>query len=182
MQSDQARNIILVGFMASGKSSVGRSLSRQIGWPRVDADDEIVARAGKPIADIFRDSGEEAFRDLERGVMREICLEGGRIIATGGGSFIDDENRRTMLDCGIVFYLSARPETIHWRVIGGSPNAPARPLLAGGAPLERIKELLSQRVPAYCQAHHTIETDDKSTEQVAQAILQIVGPGLSIKS
>ena len=63
MQSDQIRNIILVGFMASGKSSVGRALSRRCGWTHWDADDEIIARAGKPIADIFRDSGEDAFRD-----------------------------------------------------------------------------------------------------------------------
>ena len=104
MQSDQVRNIILVGFMASGKSSVGRALSRRCGWTRWDADDEIVAWAGKPIADIFRDSGEDAFRELERSVVKEICLETGRIIAAGGGSFIDDENRRTMLEFGTVFY------------------------------------------------------------------------------
>ena len=178
MQADEVRNIILVGFMASGKSSVGRALSRHLGWPRVDADEVIVARAGKPIADIFRDSGEDAFRELERAVMRDLCEESGRIIAGGGGSFIDEENRRTMLKGGIVFYLSARPETIHRRVIGRNPNAPARPLLAGGDPLERIKELLAERSPVYSQAHHSIETDQRSTDQVAQTILDICGPAL----
>ena len=178
MQSDQVRNIILVGFMASGKSSVGRALSRRCGWTRWDADDEIVAWAGKPIADIFRDSGEDAFRELERSVVKEICLETGRIIAAGGGSFIDDENRRTMLDCGTVFYLSARPETIHWRVTGGNPNAPVRPLLGEGNPLVRITELLAQRMPAYSQAHHAVETDNLTPDQVAQAILKICGPGI----
>jgi len=178
MQSDQVRNIILVGFMASGKSSVGRALSRRCGWTRWDADDEIVAWAGKPIADIFRDSGEDAFRELERSVVKEICLEAGRIIAAGGGSFIDDENRRTMLDCGTVFYLSARPETIHRRVTGGNPNAPARPLLGEGNSLERITELLAQRMPAYSQAHHAVETDNLTPDQVAQAILKICGPGI----
>ena len=179
MQSDQVRNIVLVGFMASGKSSVGRALSRRSGWPRVDADDEIVSRAGKPIADIFRDSGEDAFRDLERAVMKDLCHESGRIISGGGGSFIDEENRRTMLDCGLVFFLSTRPEVIHQRVTGGNPNAPTRPLLAGGDPLERIKELLAQRAPAYSQAHHTIETDTLSSDQVAEAILEICGPLIS---
>ena len=178
MQSDQVRNIILVGFMASGKSSVGRALSRRCGWTRWDADDEIVAWAGKPIADIFRDSGEDAFRELERSVVKGICLETGRIIAAGGGSFIDDENRRTMLDCGTVFYLSARPETIHRRVTGGNPNAPARPLLGEGNSLERITELLAQRMPAYSQAHHAVETDNLTPDQVAQAILKICGPGI----
>ena len=178
MQADQVRNIILVGFMGSGKSSVGRALSRRCGWPRVDADEIIVSRAGKPIADIFRDSGEEAFRDLERTVMKDLCQQSGRVISGGGGSFIDEENRRIMLDRGTVFYLSARPETIHLRVTGGNPSAPVRPLLAGGEPLERIKELLAQRTPAYSQAHHTIETDQLSPDQVAEAILKICGPGL----
>ena len=85
MQADEVRNIILVGFMASGKSSVGRALARRTGWPRIDADDEIVSRAGKPISDIFRDSGEDAFRALEREVTTDICNETGRIIAAGGG-------------------------------------------------------------------------------------------------
>ncbi len=179
MQTDQVRNIILVGFMGSGKSSVGRALSRRCGWPGVDADEVIVSRAGKPIADIFRDSGEEAFRELERTVMKDLCEKSGRIISGGGGSFIDEENRRIMLDCGTVFYLSARPETIHRRVTGGNPSAPVRPLLAGGEPLERIKELLAQRAPAYSQAHHTIEIDQLYPGQVAEAILKICGPGLS---
>ena len=179
MQPDQVRNIILVGFMASGKSSVGRALSRRCGWPRVDADEEIVSRAGKPIADIFRDSGEDAFRELERAVVTDICAESGKIIAAGGGSFIDDENRQTMLDGGTVFYLSARPETIHQRVTRGNPNAPTRPLLGAGNPLERIKELLAQRTPVYSQAHHVVETDGLTPDQVAEAILEICGPNLA---
>mgnify|MGYP003314435118 CR=1 FL=1 len=179
MQPDRVLNIILVGFMASGKSSVSRALSRRCGWPRVDADDEIVSRAGKPIADIFRDSGEDAFRDLERSVVSEICGEKGRIIAAGGGSFIDDENRRMMLEGGTVFYLSASPETIHRRVTTGNPNAPARPLLGTGNPLDRIKELLAQRTPAYSQAHHAVETDGRTPDQVAQAVLKICGAGIA---
>ncbi|PKB71744.1 MAG: hypothetical protein BZY87_03795 [SAR202 cluster bacterium Io17-Chloro-G6] len=176
MLADHVRNIILVGFMASGKSSVGWALSGICGWPQVDADDEIVSRAGKPIADIFRDSGEVAFRELERKVIKDLCGTSGRIISGGGGSFVDEENRRIMLDCGTVFYLSARPETIHQRVTGGNPNAPVRPLLGAGHPLDRIRELLAQRSPAYSQAHHTIETDDMSTGQVADAIMKICGP------
>jgi len=164
--------------MASGKSSVGRALSRRCGWPRVDIDEEIVARAGKPIADIFQDSGEAAFRELERTVVSEICAESGRIIAAGGGSFIDEASRRTMLESGTVFYLSTRPETIRRRVTRGHPNAPVRPLLADGDPLEHIKELLAQRTPAYSQAHHTLATDDLTPDRVAEAILKICGPGL----
>ncbi|MDA0265257.1 MAG: shikimate kinase [Chloroflexi bacterium] len=179
MQSDQVRNIILVGFMASGKSSVGRAISRHCGWIRVDADDEIVARAGKPISHIFRDSGEDAFRKLERAVIKDLCRESQYIIAAGGGSFIDAENRRSMLEGGTVFYLSARPETIHRRVTRGNPNVPARPLLGEGNPLSRIQELLAERAPIYAKAHYAIETDDLSTDQVADAILAICGPRMS---
>lgn len=178
MQADQVRNIILVGFMASGKSSVARAISRRCHWPRIDADEEIVARARKPIAEIFKDSGEDAFRELERSVVADICSESCHIIAVGGGSFIDDVNRRTMLDRGVVFYLSARPETIHYRVTRGNPNAPVRPLLGAGNPLQRIVDLLEERMPMYSQAHHTVETDGLTPDQVAQVVLKICGPGI----
>ena len=169
----QPQNIILVGFMASGKSHVGRILSQRTGWPLVDADDEIVRRAGKPIARIFEDSGEAAFRALERTVTAELCAGNGRIIAAGGGAFVDAANRDAMLGGGTVFCLSARPETIHRRITGADPNAAARPMLAGDDPLGRIKSLLEQRSPAYSQAHHTIETDTLTVEQVAQEILDL---------
>ena len=173
----QPRNIILVGFMASGKSHVGRVLSRRTGWPLVDADDEIVRRAGKPIDRIFQDEGEAAFRDLERVVTAQLCGGTGRIISAGGGAFVDPTNRDSMLRGGTVFCLNARPETIHRRITGGDPNAAARPMLAGGDPLERIKALLDQRAAAYGQAHHSIQTDGLTAEEVAQEVLDLC-PGL----
>ena len=103
----------------------------------------------------------------------------GSKLRTAGGSFIDAENRQTMLDGGTVFYLSARPETIHQRVTRGNPNAPDRPLLGVGNPLERIKELLAQRTPVYSQAHHAVETDGLTPDQVAEAIIEICGPSLA---
>ncbi|MDA0733511.1 MAG: shikimate kinase [Chloroflexi bacterium] len=172
------KNIILVGFMATGKSHVGRILSEKTGWPLVDADDEIVRRTGKSIQCIFDDDGETAFRDLERLVIADLCAESQRIISAGGGAFVDAANRELMLASGLVVCLSATPETICSRVEeadGGT--GPVRPLLAGDKPgenpLERIESLLAQRANAYAQAHHTLETDSITPQQVAERILEL---------
>ncbi|PKB63790.1 MAG: 3-dehydroquinate synthase [SAR202 cluster bacterium Io17-Chloro-G2] len=172
------RNIFLVGFMATGKTQVGRLLAQRIAWPMVDADDEIESRAGKSIKDIFQKDGEEAFRALEREALRELCAGTGRVVAAGGGAFIDPENRELMLANGLVICLNARPETIHRRVSGpddgsGGQDRPVRPLLAGGDPLERINTLMVQRADAYSRAHHTVQTDELTIEQVAQRTLDI---------
>ena len=110
------RNIILVGFMASGKSVVGEVLSRLTGMPLHDTDDEILLRAGKSIDQIFQESGEAAFRELERSVIDNMCSRSGNVIAAGGGGFVDPANRTLMLASGLVFCLSARPETILKRI------------------------------------------------------------------
>ena len=168
------RNIFLVGFMASGKTRVGTALSRLTGWDLVDADDELVRRAGKSIACIFKESGEAGFREMERSVIKDLCLGQRRIIAAGGGAFVDDSNRATMLNNGLVVCLSAKPETIYQRVVEQDGDAAVRPLLASPDPLQRIKDLLAQRAEAYAQAHHTIETDDLTPEQVAECVVELL--------
>lgn len=168
------RNIILVGFMASGKSRVGRVLSRRLGWPLVDADAEIVQRQGRSIQAIFEQDGEVAFREIERRAIAELCAGEGAIIATGGGAFLDPGSQRLMLQSGTVFCLSAGAETIHARLRQDSgPESPVRPLLAGDDPRERIQTLLDQRAEAYARAHHTVPTDALTPEQVAERILQL---------
>ena len=169
------RNIILVGFMASGKTSVGRALARRTGWTLVDADDVIVARAGKPIHRIFSEDGEPAFRELERQVIADLCAGEQQVIASGGGAFVDPQNRDTMLSGGQVFYLSASPAEILRRVREEDAGGPIRPLLAVDDPEARIAELLAQRTPAYAQAHHTVETDGLTAEGVAERIRGICG-------
>ena len=164
--------------MATGKSHVGRVLCEKTGWPLVDADDEIVRRAGKPIQGIFDDDGEIKFRDLERLVIADLCAGNQQIISAGGGAFIDAANRILMLMNGLVICLSATPETICFRVGAeeGDTN-PSRPLLVednpGDNPLDRIESLLSQRADAYSRAHHTIETDSLTPQQVAERILEM---------
>ena len=165
-------NIILVGFMASGKSHVGRVLSERTGLTLVDADAVIVERAGKSIEQIFADDGEEAFRLVEREVIADLCQGTGQIISAGGGAFIDPDNRRAMLAGGTVFCLQARPETIYQRLRADDDSGQAvRPLLSGPDPLGRIRELLDQRAKAYGQAHHCIDTDELTPEKVAERVV-----------
>ena len=173
----QHDNIILVGFMASGKSHVGRILSERTGMPLVDADTVIVERAGKSIEQIFADDGEVAFRTLERQVIAELCQGAGRIISAGGGAFVDPDNRRTMLEFGTVFCLQAQPETIYRRLASANDSAQVvRPLLAGPNPLARIRELLGQRAEAYGQAHYNIDTDALTPEEVADRVRAVFCP------
>ncbi len=168
-------NIILVGFMASGKSHVGRILSERTGMPLVDADSVIVERAGKSIEQIFADEGEAVFRALEREVIAELCSDKGQIISAGGGAFVDPDNRRAMLAGGMVFCLQARPETIYHRLkLDNETGQAVRPLLAGPDPLRRIRELLAQRAEAYGQAHHCIDTDELTPEEVVEQALNLL--------
>ncbi len=189
------KNIFLIGFMASGKSHVGRILARKIGWRLVDADEEIVCRAGKPIEAIFQADGEPAFRALEVSVLAELCAGARQVVATGGGAFLNPGSRQAMLERGLVLCLNARPETISRRLdqtgleaqieAAGEecPNGaakrvdgeadPVRPLLARDNALERIKSLLAERAEAYSQAHYSIPTDDFTPEQVAGQIVEI---------
>ena len=108
--------------MASGKSHVGRLLARKIGWRLVDADAEIVRRAGKPIEAIFQADGEPAFRALEASVLAELCAGSRQVVATGGGAFLNPKSRQAMLDRGLVLCLNARPETIFRRLGPTTPE------------------------------------------------------------
>ena len=177
--AEPPRNIILVGFMASGKTSVGRALARRADWTFVDADDVIVARAGKPIHRIFEEDGEPAFRQLERRVIADLCAGERQVIASGGGAFVSEQNREVMLAGGRVFFLSASPATILQRVREEDAGGPIRPLLAVDDPEARIAELLAQRAPAYAQAHHTVETDALTPEGVAERIGGMCGIAVS---
>lgn len=161
--------------MATGKTNVGRRLSQLTGWLLRDADAEIVRRAGCPIDEIFARDGESAFRKLETEVIADLCSGKDQVISAGGGAFIQPSNRDAMLRSGLVFSLTAAPETIYARIQKESgPDAPVRPLLAGADPLQRIRDLLETRAEAYSQAHHTIPTDALTVEEVAGRILTFI--------
>ncbi|WP_138493145.1 shikimate kinase [Paenibacillus pinistramenti] len=162
----EQENWILIGMMGTGKSTVAELLARKTGRKLVDLDAEIVNEAGCPIADIFEQQGEAAFRALESSVLDRILQNQQVVLATGGGAVLKPENCSLMRDKGWVIALKADAAAILKRVGEDS----GRPLLAGGAQ-ERIIRLLEERKHAYDFAHCTVDTNGLEPEQVAEQIL-----------
>lgn len=166
-------NVVLTGFMAVGKSAVGKILSRRLGHPFFDTDDMIEKETGLTITDIFSKAGEEAFRDMESRTVGLVALMDPAVIATGGGVPLRAENMAELERHGAVFCLTAKPETILERL---RAEPATRPLLEGEEPLRRIRELLAARASAYARCRRQIPTDGKTPDQVADDILQRIGP------
>ncbi len=159
---------MLAGFMGTGKSVVGRRLADRRGLPFVDLDSWIEERAGMPVREVFAKQGEEAFRELEKRVVRDACALDDAVIAAGGGAVVDDENREALADGGLMFCLVSTPDAVLRRV---GPNVDDRPMLAGHADvLGRIRELQAEREPAYARIPRRIDTSDLSVSQVVEAI------------
>ncbi|MDO8616339.1 MAG: 3-dehydroquinate synthase [Dehalococcoidia bacterium] len=165
--------IILTGFSGTGKSAVAPILAARLGWEAVDTDALVERRAGKPILDIFRDDGEQAFRDLEAEAVREVCARERIVLATGGGAVLRPENRRTMAEGGFVVCLEALPETILARLQARSGEDPLdRPLLATADPLPRIRELKEGRQHLYALCDWAVQTDALTAEEIAVEVLR----------
>jgi shikimate kinase len=162
-------NIVLTGFMGTGKSTVGKLLAEQLAYEFVDTDDWIVTRNGRSVADIFREEGEVAFREWERTASLTLANREGAVIATGGRLMLDEENAAALMENGRVFCLIAKPDEIVARVGGGEK----RPLLAVADPAARIQELLDQRQDGYGRFPQ-ISTTGKTPQQVAQEIIDVV--------
>jgi len=170
MQNNDNKNIILTGFMATGKTSVGKTLASQIGYDFVDTDELIESRIGMTIAEFFQKEGEAAFRKMEADLARELADQSGLVIATGGRFMLDGDNAATLGKSGRVFCLVATPEEILKRV--GSDNS-VRPLLQVPNPLEHVAELLQQRKKGY-ERFPQFVTSEKSPETVAEEIVEII--------
>lgn len=162
------KNIILTGFMGTGKTVTAEILARRTGLVLVDMDAAIEQRAGMSIPEIFAQSGEPGFRKLERALARELSNQGGLVISTGGGVVLDPDNLADFRRNGLVVCLHASPETIFSRV----ENDSTRPLLSGDKK-NQILALLSQRQPIYAAIEHPIDAEALDPEQRADAILKL---------
>jgi len=136
---DRCKNIVLIGFMGTGKTTIGRIASERLGLQFVDTDDLVVAQAGEPVAQIFERLGEDGFRELETAALRGLAGQDGKIIATGGGIVTRPENIGLLRQLGYVVWLFAKVETIFARV---SLNRD-RPLLHTDDPLQTITDMLA---------------------------------------
>jgi 3-dehydroquinate synthase len=174
MKADRRKNIVLIGFMGTGKTQVGRQLASTLGMAFVDTDARIEEETGTPIPRLFAERGEAGFRAVEKGVVQRLQDASGQVIATGGGAVIDPDNLRVLKALGPVIHLRATPEAILARTGG---DGSARPMLAGGDAMDRIRTLLAARAPYYAQADHTVDTSDEDVYAVTRRILAFVDDG-----
>ena len=165
------RNIILTGFMGTGKSEVGKQLAALLGRKFIDTDKRIEQREGMSIAQLFALRGESYFREQEKQAIAHACREEGVIIATGGGAMVSEENAARLKASGMVICLTATPEVIVSRV----QNDQTRPLLQSEDRLARVRALLATRALAYAKADAMIDTSDLTVSEVVRALLTILG-------
>lgn len=166
------RSVVLSGFMATGKTTVGPLVAGRLGLPFVDTDTEIERTAGRSVPDIWRTEGEAAFRERELALVEKLLGDGvRRVVAFGGGTVTIERARRLAVDRAIVVTLTASPEVLAARVadLGGRPN-----LAVGGDPMARARALLTARAPAYAECHLSLASDLLGPEALADAVVAVV--------
>jgi shikimate kinase len=168
----QTNGIALIGYRATGKSTVARLLATALAWECIDTDDEIQLRAGKTIAQVFTEQGEEAFRDIETAVIRENARRASCVLTLGGGAVLRAENRHLLESC-LTVWLTATAATIHERLVADERSSSRRPQLTNAGGLAEIEELLAQRQPIYrlC-ADLVVETEGKTPREVTDELLR----------
>ena len=160
-------NIMIIGFMGVGKTTVSKELSKELNMPEVDMDAYIVEHEGKTIAKIFEEVMEEGFRKIETQCLKEIQMVKGRIVSCGGGAVLKDENVKCMKESGVILLLTATPETVYIRVKDNND----RPILNGNMNVPFIEELMNKRKDRYNEvADIIVETDNKSVYEICEEI------------
>ena len=164
------KNIVLIGFMGTGKTCVGQLVAEELGWPFVDLDLEVEKAIGMSIAEYFSRFGEGTFRDREQEAVVRVSALSRVVVATGGGVVLRQENIDQLKKTGVLVCLSASEEEIVARTEGDT----LRPLLNRPDKLQVIRDLLTERMPQYRQADVWMDTDGKSAPETAALILRIL--------
>ncbi len=166
-------NVVLTGFMGTGKTEIGKLLANELDVPFADTDAIVENKAGMTISEVFERYGEPGFRDLERGVVEEVVSSGAKsmVLATGGGTVLDEVNRQALLGWGKLVCLTASIESILDRVA----KAGHRPLLNEGGVEEAIKRLMEQRRAAYSDCDLEVDTTHKSPDEVVAEVRAALG-------
>ena len=166
------RNLVLIGYRATGKTAAGAELARVLKRPFVDLDRVLVAETGKSVAEIVAQGGWEEFRRLEKDLVARHRFSRGQVLATGGGVVLDPENVQALRENGIIIWLTADPATIQSRLEADRPRDTCRPSLTGGDTVNEVLEVLQGREPLYrAAAQIIIATAHQSIPQVIKAIL-----------
>ena len=168
------KNIILIGYMGCGKTTVGKSIVMLTKRTFADTDEMIVAQQNRSISDIFEKDGEDAFRAMETALLEKMIADknDSLVISTGGGMPVREENRQLLRQLGTVVYMRVKPETVYERIKGDT----TRPLLQCDNPLERIREMIKSRGPAYeAAAEFIIDVDRLTQQEAAEEIIRRIG-------
>lgn len=168
----ERRNLVLVGYMGSGKTTVGRELAGRLHTRQYDLDDLIVKRQGRSIPEIFAAEGEEGFRDIETELIRDLAAQGqqGLVYSAGGGAVLRKENRELLRQLGTVIWLMVDAQTVIERLAGST----GRPLLEGEDRETKVRAMLESRQEAYADAAQLrVQVDGKTPGQIAEEILAL---------
>ncbi len=163
------RNIVLIGFMGTGKTTIATALANRLKMRYVSTDDLIEKKEKRTINEIFTKSGEDYFRDVESEIVRSLSDKEGLVIDTGGGIVIREENIANLRTNGVVICLTADEEAVMER----TKKYKHRPLLNVEDPKQRIRNLLAKRAPLYAKADHTIDTSKFTARQVIEKIIEM---------
>lgn len=162
-------NLVLTGFMGTGKTTVGKRLAQRLNMVFEDIDDNVEKVTGFTIKELFDKYGERRFRSEEAAAVRRIIRQDNQVIATGGGVVLNPENISALKENGLIFCLEARPEVIYERV----KHKHTRPLLDQDNLMDTINRLLGERRDLYKNAHFTIDTSQNNAENVVEEIIQL---------
>lgn len=162
------KNIVIVGFMGTGKTATARLLAKQLGLRYVSIDELIEKKEKRKIADIFDSCGEEYFRKVESDIIKDVSEESGIVIDAGGGAVIKEENIKNFKKNGVIICLAA----VGGVILDRTKNEKHRPLLNVSNPKAKIEELQARRAKYYAKADFTIDTSDLTVDEVVEKIIQ----------